>query len=587
MSFVHGPGSPVKLPHVLCGGRGSWPEIDIESERTMSARACQELGAAVKSRLRRVAFLTLVLLAISIGASQQTVVAMKSGGQVAIASPQRPNIVLILADDVGYGDLGSYGSKTVPTPNLDRLARGGLRFTSAYASSATCTPSRYSLLTGTYAWRQKNTGIAPGDAPLLIRPGTVTVPSVLKGAGYTSAIIGKWHLGLGTAPQGPEWNGELKPGPLELGFDYAFIIPATLDRVPTVYVEDHRVVGLQADDPITVSYQHRIPHDGPVYADYVAQHQTGDLKLLPSDDGHVGTIIDGVPRIGYMSGGRAARWVDESMPDLLLKKTEAFIRGVGSKPFFLEFASPDIHVPQMVDARFQGKSGYGPRGDALLRLDWEVGQIMQMIQRQGLSDRTLILFTSDNGAVLDDGYATGARERYHNMPEGPLRGGKYSQFEGGTRVPLIAYWPGTITPSRVTDAILSQVDLLASFAHVSEQPLPVGDFASGAPQDSTDYWDVLIGKSGEGRRSVVESANSLGLRQGDWKYISPNAGSKLEAHVETGNSKQAQVYDLAADLGERRNIASSHPGVQRQLKQRLDTVVKDAPKDYRLDMSQN
>ena len=164
-----------------------------------------------------------------------------------------PNIVLIYADDVGYGDISCYGATRVQTPNLDKLASGGLRFTNAHASSATCTPSRYSLMTGQYAWRRKDTHILPGDAPLLIRPGQTTLPSILRQTGYRTAAVGKWHLGLGSGDV--DWNGDIQPGPNDVGFDYSFILPATLDRVPCIFVENHRVVNLDPKDPIRVSYQ--------------------------------------------------------------------------------------------------------------------------------------------------------------------------------------------------------------------------------------------------------------------------------------------------------------------------------------------
>ena len=254
------------------------------------------------------------------------------------ASPS-PNIVLILADDVGYGDLGSYGATKVRTPNLDQLAREGVRFTDAHAPASVCTPTRYALLTGRYAWRQPGTGIAPGDAPLLIKPGTVTVASALQSSGYATALVGKWHLGLGETT--PDFNAELKPGPLELGFDYAFYIPATGDRVPCVFVENHRVVGLDPADPIAVSYGTRIG------ADPTGAERPEWLKIK-GDRNHSDTIVNGVSRIGYMTGGHRARWVDETIADTLARQAVTFIeRQTKERPFFLFLAPHDIHEPMV------------------------------------------------------------------------------------------------------------------------------------------------------------------------------------------------------------------------------------------------
>jgi arylsulfatase A-like enzyme len=487
------------------------------------------------------------------------------GGPAAAQTAARPNIVLVYADDLGYGDLSSYGATRVRTPNIDALAERGVRFTNAHASSATCTPSRYSLLTGEYAWREKGTGIAPGDAAALIRPGRTTLASVLKKAGYATGVVGKWHLGLG--PEGgPDWNGEITPGPLEIGFDYSFLIPATPDRVPTVYVENHRVVGLDPADPLRVSYR------GPIGDEPTGKEHPELLRMKPSH-GHDQTIVNGISRIGYMSGGKAAWWVDEEISDVLTGKATRFIEQHRGEPFFLYFASHDVHVPRVPDPRFAGKSGMGPRGDEILELDWAVGEIERTLERLGLADNTLLIFTSDNGPVVDDGYQDRAVELLGgHRPAGPLRGGKYSAFDGGTRVPMIVRWPGHVRPGTTSDALLSQVDLLASFASLTGVPLAAAD----AP-DSYDILPALLGRSPTGRDDLVEHAGSLSLIRGHWKYIEPGKGPRMnrQTNTELGNDPAPQLYDLSTDLGERRNVASRHPEVVREMAALLGKIETD------------
>ena len=349
-----------------------------------------------------------------------------------------PNVVLIYADDLGYGDVGCYGADRVLTPRIDRVARDGLRFTDGHSASATCTPSRYALLTGEYAWRRRGTGVLAGDAALVIRPGRTTLPLVLKRAGYATGVVGKWHLGLGDGAI--DWNGVIKPGPLEVGFDYGFIIPATGDRVPCVYVEDHRVAGLRPDDLIRVSYGR------PIAGVPTGRANPEELTLF-SSHGHDQSIVNGIGRIGYMSGGKSARWVDLDMADVLTRKATAFIDQHAGSPFFLYFATHDIHVPRVPHPRFAGKTEMGPRGDAIAQLDWCVGEIVDALERRGIARNTLVIFTSDNGPVVDDGYRDDAVTKLGgHRPAGPLRGGKYSAFEGGTRVPFVVRWPARVKP---------------------------------------------------------------------------------------------------------------------------------------------
>ncbi len=472
-----------------------------------------------------------------------------------------PNIVLIYADDVGYGDIGCYGASRVKTPNLDRLAGAGIKFSNAHASSATCTPSRYSLLTGEYAWRKRGTGVLPGDASLIIPPGTTTIPSMLHKAGYKSAAIGKWHLGLGNGNL--DWNGEIQPGPLEIGFDYSFLIPATGDRVPCVFVEDHRVVNLDPKDPIRVDYKHPLP------GELIGRDHPELLKMHPSH-GHDMAIVNGVSRIGYMTGGKKALWVDESIAETITGKAVAFIERYKAEPFFLYFATHDIHVPRLPNPRFAGKTGMGPRGDAIAELDWSVGQILDTLDRNGLTKNTLVIFSSDNGPVVDDGYRDGAVEKLGNhKPAGPLRGGKYSNFDGGTRIPCIARWPGHIQPDRVSTALISQVDFLNSFAALTHIPIS-GD----AAPDSFNMLPALLGESQQGRQYVVEHADALSILEGDWKLISPDGGPKMNKNTNTelGNDSEPQLYRVSNDLGEKNNLAAQFPGRVKALSAKLEQV---------------
>lgn len=475
----------------------------------------------------------------------------------------KPNIVIIYTDDVGYGDIGCYGATKVQTPNIDRIASEGVRFTRAYATSATCTPSRWSLLTGKYAWRQEGTGIARGNAGLLIPTHITTLPGMLQQSGYTTAVVGKWHLGLGPE-EGPDWNKEIKPGPLEIGFDYSFLIPATGDRVPTVYVENHRVAGLDPADPIKVSYQDKIGDDP-------TGKENPELLKMKYSHGHDMTIVNGISRIGYMTGGEAARWVDEDMADVITEKAVEFIDKNRDEPFFLFFSTHDIHVPRVPHARFAGKSGMGPRGDVLLQLDWSVGEILKVLDERNLTTNTLVIFTSDNGPVVDDGYEDQAVELLGgHKPSGDLRGGKYSAFEAGTRVPFIVRWPKEVKKG-VSDVLFSQVDLYASLAELVNQKVT----ANNAP-DSFNHLPSLLGKSKKGRDYVIQQSinSTLSVVTEKWKYIEPSKGPKMNknTNIELGNDPEPQLYNLAKDKGEKNNVAAKYPEQVENLSATLKNV---------------
>ncbi|AQR75735.1 arylsulfatase [Sphingomonas sp. LM7] len=504
--------------------------------------------------------------------------ALVAPGAFAIAQAVRkPNILILYADDLGYGDLSCYGATRLRTPNLDRLAARGTRFENAHSPSATCTPSRYALLTGDYAWRASGTQILPGDAPALIRPGRFTLPAMLKKAGYATGLVGKWHLGLGNGKV--DWNGEITPGPLDIGFDYGFFMPATLDRVPNVLIENRRVVNLDPGDPIRVDYHMKVG-DEPTGGEHTA------LLKFRGDPEHSNTIVNGIGRIGYMAGGHAARWNDEELSDVLLGKAVDFVTAQKNGPFFLYYALNEPHVPRAPHPRFAGKSGLGSRGDAILQLDWTVGELVRTLEGLGIADDTLIVFSSDNGPILFDGYEDRAVELADgHKPAGPYRSGKYAIYEGGTRVPMITCWPGHVRAGHVSRAIVDHVDLVASFAALTGQGLP----HDGAV-DSFDMLAPLLGQSDRGRDHVVEDtklmvttgttvassgARILALRAGDWKLIRGSVGPHAFHGNAIGTSPRDQLYNLAKDPGERNDLAATLPDRARILAARLDKIERD------------
>ena len=474
-----------------------------------------------------------------------------------------PNIVIIYMDDLGYGDMSAYGATELQTPHMDKLAHGGIRFTNGYASSATCSPSRYALLTGRYPWRNENAKILAGTAPLLIGTDELTLPKMLKGKGYKTAVIGKWHLGLGDGEV--DWNQRVSPGPNEVGFDYAYIMAATQDRVPTVYLENGTVKGLDPNDPILVDYEKNFEGE-PTGKD------NPELLRLKWHHGHNNSIVNGIPRIGFMKGGENAKWVDEDMADHFLERTQEYLRQSNGEPFFLYYALQQPHVPRTPHPRFEGKSGMGPRGDVILEADWCIGEFMKTLEEQGLSENTLVIFTSDNGPVLNDGYYDEAVEKLgQHTPWGPLRGGKYSLFEAGTRVPFITYWKGKINAG-VSDAMVSQIDFLSSFASL------VG--SSERSEDGQDLLSVFLGESQTGRETLVlEATTRTALRHQNWIMIPPYKGPAVntQVNIELGNDDAFQLYDLSQDIGQQKNLAEEKPD---KLKELVDVFVGIRGRDF-------
>jgi arylsulfatase A-like enzyme len=375
---------------------------------------------------------------------------------------------------------------------------------------------------------------------------------MFKAQGYHTGIVGKWHLGLGDGQV--DWNDHIAPGPNEVGFDYAYILAATQDRVPTVYIENGHVVGLDPEDPIEVNYRENFPGE-PTGRD------NPELLKLKWHHGHFNSVVNGISRIGYMKGGTSARWVDENMADTFLVRARDYILEHKEEPFFLYYSLQQPHVPRTPHERFVGSTDLGARGDVIVEADWCIGELLSTLEEEDLLENTLIILSSDNGPVLNDGYydESDTRNGTHT-PAGPLRGGKYSLFEAGTRVPFITYWKGVIDPT-VSDALVSQVDLLSSLARL------VGSESRGA--DSQELLDVFMGKDLSGREELIlEATGRTALRQGDWVLIPPYKGPAIAGNVqiELGNSPEYQLYNLKDDIGQQNNLAAGQ-------KEKLEALI--------------
>lgn len=472
----------------------------------------------------------------------------------------RPNVIVILADDMGYGDVSAYGSKTISTPNIDYLANKGVFLTDGHSTSATSTPSRYGLFTGCYPWKNKDAKILPGDAPLLIKESQFTMPKMFQKAGYKTAAIGKWHLGMGNG--NADWNKKVTPGANEIGFDYSCLIAATNDRVPTVYVENGYVVGLDPNDPIEVNYEKNFEGEPTAISN-------PEMLKMHWSHGHNNSIVNGIPRIGFMKGGNSAKWVDEDMADYFIGKIKDFIEDNHEKPFFLYYGLHQPHVPRAPHQRFVGKSGMGPRGDALLEADWCVGELISILKKKGLLENTLIVFSSDNGPVLNDGYKDGAVEMLgDHKPAADMRGGKYSLFEAGTRVPFFVFWKNHISPV-VSDALVSQMDLLASLAELIDADIPKN-------LDSENLLDAFMGKTAVGRKSMItEAMGRLAYRKGDYMLIPPYKGEKKNlTGNELGIVSDFALFNMKTDIGQTNNMSKENIVLTKEMKSEFLSKTK-------------
>lgn len=453
------------------------------------------------------------------------------------ATELKPNIIIILADDLGYGDVGCYGATKIKTPNIDRLALEGRKFTDAHAPASVCSPSRYGLLSGRYPWRlhQKNNDYH-------LEQDRMNIASMLKTQGYRSAAIGKWHLGYSK-----DWNQLPITGPLEVGFDYHFGVPQNHNDSYRAFIENHDIVGRKPAEPFRIV-------KGSSFPEGLAQPRVEDLVS--------GTLVT-----------KALHFIEENR----------------ERPFFLYFTSVIPHTHITPAEQFRGKSEAGLYGDYIQELDNHVGQIVAALERLKLSERTLVLFTSDNGAAPDDFKGTqnvmlnlaseagGVREKFktakrdaralgHNA-NAPWHDGKGTPFEGGHRVPFIARWPGQVPAGTISDDTICFTDLLATIAGISEVTLP--------HSEGGDSFNILPALRGEALEEPIRKLtvlqgdmhdDALAVRSGPWKLIESKAAKGGQKH---------QLYDLVKDPGETKNLAAEQPEVVNELAAALAKVRDD------------
>ena len=482
---------------------------------------------------------------------------------------EKPNVVIIFADDLGYGDVGCYGATKIKTPNIDALARQGRRFTDAHSASAVCSPSRYGLMTGRYPLTRNFWGPIPRDTPLTIDLDQLTIAKVMKEAGYATACIGKWHLGFG-AGEKTDWNAPLKPGPLEVGFDYYYGIPQVNSGPPFIYVENHAVVGYDPQDPFVLGEQ-SVTQEWPAKGWRSKFGGAKKAHTLYKDE-----------EIGKNLKNRAIKWMKE-------QNTE--------DPFFLYLATTNIHHPFTPAPQFKGTSECGLYGDFVHELDWIVGEVTSALEEMGVADNTLIVFTSDNGGMLNNG-GQDAWAAGHKL-NGELLGFKFGAWEGGHRIPFIAKWPGKIPANTVSDQLISQVDLLSTLSQVVERPL-----SSEESPNSVGVLEALTGNPKEMIRDHLlispNSSSHLVIRKNEWVYIDAqdeggfrqkNIGdhafggaavfkltNQKNSDVENAQIREdappAQLYNLAVDLSQTSNVYMENPKVVEEMKILLESYRK-------------
>ncbi|MHC4243989.1 MAG: sulfatase-like hydrolase/transferase [Planctomycetota bacterium] len=464
---------------------------------------------------------------------------LQSGSRA--AGSKKPNIVFIMADDMGYGDLGCYNKNSkIPTPNMDRLAKEGMRFTDAHSPSAVCTPTRYGVLTGRYCWRSRlKRGVLGGYSPALIDTKRMTVASMLKQYGYATACIGKWHLGLGNDKK-TDYDKPLVPGPNALGFDYFYGIPASLDMTPYCYVENDRPV---------------------------------EKPTLTTEAGKA--VEDGWWRAGAIAPGFKHVEVLPRLTEKAVKYIDNHTNTSPDKPFFMYFPLPAPHTPIAPADFVKGRSKAGGYGDFVVEVDWTIGQVVKALKRNGLTGNTLIIVTSDNGSpgrtkIKRDPYSI--IEIYGHYPNGDLRGIKADAWDGGHREPFIARWPGKIPAGTTNHEIVCLTDLMATCAAIVGAKLP-----GNAGEDSFNILPALSGqKLNKPIRDAIVHHSASGMfaiRQGKWKLIlglGSGGFSKPKRIEPKPGGPAGQLYNLEDDIAESNNLWSKHHQIVERMTKLLE-----------------
>lgn len=469
----------------------------------------------------------------------------------------KPNVLFILADDLGYGDLGCYGAEKVQTPNIDRLATEGRKFTNAYSPSSVCTPSRYNLLTGRYAWRTWVGGSTVwANDPLLIDPDRFTLADLFKAQGYNSACIGKWHLGFGKPGiegwddiVGPDYNRDLKPGPLEVGFDYFWGFPH-VSQFPHYIAENYRVIGLDPEDPLRIT-----PDKRPGFElDYLNRPRSGLAAALGQE------------------GGEATRYTHEELSDRLTDRAVGWLDEYESDdPFFLYFAHRNVHGPLIPAPRFNGTSEIGEYGDFLNEFDWSIGEVLKALERNGFSENTLVIFTSDNGGVLKYRPVDYPEVEGHRI-NGALRGQKTTAYEGGVRVPFIAKWPGKIPAETEDSSMLALTDFFATMAEYFEYPLP-----DDAAEDSFSFLGPLLDQPAtqpERESLIMDSYREMmAIRRGPWKLIMGQHGGGANYRKTIDPERpMGQLFNLDEEVREWKSYYNTRPDLVKSLTAEFESI---------------
>ncbi|RMG37457.1 MAG: Cerebroside-sulfatase [Planctomycetota bacterium] len=472
--------------------------------------------------------------------------AVASEATAADKTISRPNIVIVLADDLGYGDVQAYNPQSrIPTPHLNALANSGLTFLDAHTPSAVCTPTRYGLLTGRYCWRTRlKRGVLNGYGEPLIERDRMTIADFLTDAGYVCGVVGKWHLGLGFVRDESgtiDYGRRITDGPAEHGFAYSYIIPASLDFPPYVFIQNNRVTTL----PTLRQKAQKFPR-------FVRQ------------------------------GPRAPDFRFEDCLDRLTDQAVGFIQrqARSGKPFFLYFALTAPHKPVWPHPRFRGRTALGPYADFVVQVDATVGRVLEALQAAGATDQTLVIFTSDNGSYMyrlsagardhvDDPTVQGYRPEHHRA-NGPLRGTKADIWEGGHRVPFIVRWPGHVTAGERTDATICLTDVFATVADILQRPLP-----DGAAPDGFSFRSVLQGRPSEFHRPPVihhSVAGMFAIRDGRWKLVLGNGSGGREKPRGQPFTRPYPLFDMQTDLAETRDLSEQHKDIVERLESLCERI---------------